>query len=49
MAKAYLIAHIRVHDTNAYEKFKAMSGPAIAQHKGKYSCVTLHPTIVKES
>jgi uncharacterized protein (DUF1330 family) len=35
MAKAYLIAHIRVHDTNAYEKFKAMSGPAIAQHKGK--------------
>ena len=35
MAKAYLIAHIRVHDTIAYEKFKAMSGPAIAQHQGK--------------
>ena len=35
MAKAYLIAHIRVHDKDAFEKFKAMSGPAIADHKGK--------------
>ncbi len=35
MAKAYLIAHIRVHDKDAFEKFKAMSGPAIADHNGK--------------
>jgi len=35
MPKAYLVAHIRVHDKIAYEKFKAMSGPAIAEHKGK--------------
>lgn len=35
MAKAYLVAHIRVHDKDAFEKFKAMSGPAIAEHKGK--------------
>ena len=35
MSKAYLVAHIRVHDTDAFEKFKAMSGPAIADYNGK--------------
>lgn len=35
MPKAYLVAHIRVHDKESFEKFKAMSGPAIADHKGK--------------
>jgi len=35
MSKAYLVAHIRVHDKDAFEKFKAMSGPAIADYGGK--------------
>ena len=35
MNKAYLVAHIRVHDKVAIEKFKAMSGPAISMYNGK--------------
>lgn len=35
MPKAYLIAHIRIHDTAGYDRFRAMSGPAIAAHGGK--------------
>ena len=35
MSKGYLIAHIRVHDSDAFEKFKAMSGPAIKDHGGR--------------
>lgn len=35
MSKAYLVAHIRVHNKEAYEKFKAMSGPVIADHGGR--------------
>ena len=35
MPKAYLVAHIRVHDKEGYEKFRAMSGPAISQYGGK--------------
>ncbi len=35
MPKAYLVAHIRVHDKEAFEKFKAMSGPAIADYGGR--------------
>lgn len=34
MAKGYLIAHIRVHDAERFEEFKAMSGPAIADYGG---------------
>ena len=34
MSKGYLIAHIRVHDAEAFEEFKAMSGPAIADYGG---------------
>ena len=34
MAKGYLIAHIRVHDAEKFEEFKAMSGPAIAEYGG---------------
>ena len=35
MAKGYLVAHIRVHDKEGFEKFKAMSGPVIAEYGGK--------------
>lgn len=35
MAKGYLVAHIRVHDREGFERFKAMSGPAIAEHGGR--------------
>ncbi|SPJ29656.1 DUF1330 domain-containing protein [Falsiruegeria mediterranea] len=35
MPKAYLIAHIRVHDPEKFEEFKAMSGPAIQQYGGR--------------
>lgn len=35
MPKAYLVAHIRVHDENGYEEFKKMAGPAIAGHGGR--------------
>jgi uncharacterized protein (DUF1330 family) len=29
MPKGYLIAHIRVHDAEAFEEFKQLSGAAI--------------------
>ena len=35
MAKGYLIAHIRVHDKEAFEEFKRMSGPAIEGYGGR--------------
>ena len=35
MSKAYLVAHIRVHDHEAFEKFKAIARPAIADHGGR--------------
>ncbi len=35
MPKGYLIAHIRVHDKNAFEEFKQLSGAAIKTHNGK--------------
>lgn len=35
MAKAYLVAHIRVHDKQKFEEFKALSGPAIADYGGR--------------
>ena len=35
MAKAYLIAHIRVHDKEKFAEFAAMAGPSIAQHGGR--------------
>ena len=35
MAKGYLVAHIRVHDKEGFEKFKEMSGPAISEYGGK--------------
>ena len=34
MAKGYLVAHIRVHDKEAFEEFKQMSGAAIKAHNG---------------
>ena len=35
MAKGYLVAHIRVHDKEGFEKFKKMTGPAISEYGGK--------------
>lgn len=35
MAKGYLVARIRVHDREGFERFKAMSGHAIAEHGGR--------------
>lgn len=35
MAKGYLVAHIRVHDKDAFEEFKKLSGAAIKAHSGK--------------
>ncbi len=35
MSRGYLIAHIRVHDKDAFEEFKRLSGAAIAEHNGK--------------
>ena len=34
MAKGYLVAHIRVHDKEGFEKFKEMSVPAISEYGG---------------
>ncbi len=35
VAKGYIIAHIRVHDKEGFEKFKEMAGPAISEYGGK--------------
>ena len=35
MPKGYLIAHIRVHDKDAFEEFKQLSGAAIKAHNGR--------------
>ena len=35
MAKGYLIANIRVHDKEVFEKFKSMSTPLISEYGGK--------------
>ena len=35
MPKGYLISHIRVHDKDAFEEFKKLSGAAIAKYNGK--------------
>lgn len=35
MPKAYLIGHIRVHDRDAFEEFRKLSGTAIADHGGR--------------
>jgi uncharacterized protein (DUF1330 family) len=35
MPKGYLIAHIRVHDAEAFEEFKSLSGAAIKAHGGR--------------
>ena len=43
MPKAYLVAHIRVHDAEKFEEFKKMSGPAIQQHGGRVLARNPHP------
>ncbi len=35
MPKTYLIAHIRVHDMEMFQKFVAMSVSVVAEHGGK--------------
>ena len=35
MNKGYLVAHLRVHDKEGFEKFRQMAGPTIAEYKGK--------------
>jgi uncharacterized protein (DUF1330 family) len=32
LPKGYLVAHIRVHDPVKFEEFRALAGPAGAQH-----------------
>ncbi|MEO1845788.1 MAG: DUF1330 domain-containing protein [Pseudomonadota bacterium] len=34
MPKGYLVAHIKVHDKEGFEKFKAMAGPVIGEYGG---------------
>ena len=36
MAQAFWIAHVHVTDAEAYGKYAALAGPAIAQHGGKF-------------
>ncbi|MCE8539409.1 DUF1330 domain-containing protein [Ruegeria pomeroyi] len=35
MPKAYIVAHIRIHDPETFERFKSMSGPAIKDFGGR--------------
>ena len=35
MNKGYLVAHLRVHDKDGFEKIKLMAGPTIAEYGGK--------------
>ena len=35
MTKGYLVAHLRVHDKEEFEKFRQMAGPTIAAYGGK--------------
>ena len=35
MTKGYLVAHLRVHDKEGFEKFRQMAGPTIAEYGGK--------------
>ena len=35
MNKGYLVAHLRVHDKEGFEKFRQMAGPTIAEYGGK--------------
>lgn len=35
MPKAYLVAHLRVHDRDVYEEFRRISSPVIADHGGR--------------
>ena len=36
MPGAYWIAHVKVTDPEAYGKYAALAGPAIAAHGGKF-------------
>jgi len=45
MARGYLVAHIRVHNKEGFEKFKEMSGPAIADYGGKVLVRNPNPVV----
>ncbi len=45
MAKGYLVAHIRVHDKEGFEKFKTLSGPVISEYGGKVLVRNPNPEI----
>lgn len=49
MAKGYLVAHIRVHDEDGFEKFKKMSGPVISEYGGKVLVRNPNPEIKEGS
>ena len=49
MAKGYLVAHIRVHDKEGFEKFKEMAGPAISDYGGKVLVRNPNPEVLEGS
>ena len=47
MTKGYLVAHIRVHDKEGFEKFKKMAGPAISDYGGKVLVRNPNPEVLE--
>ena len=47
MAKGYLVAHIRVHDKEGFERFKEMAGPAISDYGGKVLVRNSNPEVLE--
>ena len=47
MTKGYLVAHIRVHDKEGFEKFKEMAGPAISDYGGKVLVRNRNPEVLE--
>ena len=47
MTKGYLVAHIRVHDKEGFEKFKEMAGPAISDYGGKVLVRNSNPEVLE--
>lgn len=45
MPKAYLVAHIRVHNFEKMQEFSVLARPAIAKFGGKILVTKLNPTI----
>ena len=47
MKKGYLVAHLRVHDKEGFEKFKQMAGPTIAEYGGKVLVREPNPDLIE--